>query len=193
MEGAPVCVPADSPFRRVEAVRGDITTEQVGRDRQRGQLLAAGRRWRRRRDPPGRRTRLLAACREVRPDAYPDGLPVGDAVATTGADLPARMGDPHGRPQLAPRPARPGPAAPLLHPVAGRGGGGRGSVRGLPRRQRRRLRMGAGRRGRHRRRRRAPDRATATASSWSGSSCSARRSCDEFSRALTVHQADPAG
>ncbi len=33
---------------------------------------------------------LLAACRAVRRDAYPDGLPVGEAVATEGADLPAR-------------------------------------------------------------------------------------------------------
>ncbi len=80
---------ADSPSRRVEAVRGDITTERVdaivnaanssllGGGGVDGAIhLAAG-------------PRLLAACREVR-EAYPDGLPVGDAVATTGADLPAR-------------------------------------------------------------------------------------------------------
>ncbi|QAY69587.1 O-acetyl-ADP-ribose deacetylase [Xylanimonas protaetiae] len=34
--------------------------------------------------------RLLEACRRVRRTAYPDGLPVGDAVATPGFDLPAR-------------------------------------------------------------------------------------------------------
>ena len=81
---------ADAPSRRVEAVRGDITTEQVDAivNAANSSLLggggvdgaihrAAG---------PG----LLAACREVRQDAYPDGLPVGDAVATTGADLAAR-------------------------------------------------------------------------------------------------------
>ena len=33
---------------------------------------------------------LLAACRELRATALPDGLPVGDAVATPGFDLPAR-------------------------------------------------------------------------------------------------------
>jgi O-acetyl-ADP-ribose deacetylase (regulator of RNase III) len=33
---------------------------------------------------------LLTACREVRRDAYPDGLPVGEAVATAGANLTAR-------------------------------------------------------------------------------------------------------
>lgn len=32
---------------------------------------------------------LLEACRGVRIDAYPDGLPVGHAVATTAGDLPA--------------------------------------------------------------------------------------------------------
>jgi O-acetyl-ADP-ribose deacetylase (regulator of RNase III) len=33
---------------------------------------------------------ILAACREVRRTAYPDGLPTGEAVATTAGDLPAR-------------------------------------------------------------------------------------------------------
>ena len=33
---------------------------------------------------------LLAACREVRRTAYPEGLPVGAAVATPAGDLPAR-------------------------------------------------------------------------------------------------------
>lgn len=33
---------------------------------------------------------ILAECRELRVDRYPDGLPAGQAVATTGGDLPAR-------------------------------------------------------------------------------------------------------
>ncbi len=33
---------------------------------------------------------LLAACREVRRTDWPDGLPVGEAVATRSGDLPAR-------------------------------------------------------------------------------------------------------
>lgn len=32
---------------------------------------------------------LLAACRQLRANTLPDGLPVGDAVATPGYDLPA--------------------------------------------------------------------------------------------------------
>ncbi|WP_125777753.1 O-acetyl-ADP-ribose deacetylase [Antribacter gilvus] len=34
--------------------------------------------------------RLLEACRRLRKTTYPDGLAVGDAVATPGFDLPAR-------------------------------------------------------------------------------------------------------
>ena len=33
---------------------------------------------------------ILAACREIRRTQYPDGLPTGKAVATTGGALPAR-------------------------------------------------------------------------------------------------------
>ncbi len=33
---------------------------------------------------------ILAACRELRASAYPDGLPTGQAVATTAGELPAR-------------------------------------------------------------------------------------------------------
>lgn len=33
---------------------------------------------------------ILAACRELRASRYPDGLPAGQAVATTGGELPAR-------------------------------------------------------------------------------------------------------
>jgi len=34
---------------------------------------------------------ILAACRAVRKDRYPDGLPPGEAVETTGGSLPARL------------------------------------------------------------------------------------------------------
>ena len=45
---------------------------------------------------------ILAECRELRATRYPDGLPVGEAVATTAGDLPARwvihtVGPIHGR------------------------------------------------------------------------------------------------
>ncbi len=33
---------------------------------------------------------ILAECQELRASRYPDGLPAGQAVATTGGDLPAR-------------------------------------------------------------------------------------------------------
>ncbi len=33
---------------------------------------------------------ILAACRELRATTYPDGLPAGDAVATTAGELPAK-------------------------------------------------------------------------------------------------------
>jgi O-acetyl-ADP-ribose deacetylase (regulator of RNase III) len=33
---------------------------------------------------------ILAACRELRRTRYPEGLPTGQAVATTAGDLPAR-------------------------------------------------------------------------------------------------------
>jgi len=75
---------------RVEAVQGDITEQAVdvvvnaanrsllGGGGVDGAIhTAAG---------PG----LLAACRELRASRYPDGLPVGHAVATDAFDLPAR-------------------------------------------------------------------------------------------------------
>lgn len=34
---------------------------------------------------------ILAACRELRRTRYPDGLPTGQAVITTGGNLPARF------------------------------------------------------------------------------------------------------
>ena len=33
---------------------------------------------------------ILAECRRIRAERYPDGLPTGQAVATTAGDLPAR-------------------------------------------------------------------------------------------------------
>jgi O-acetyl-ADP-ribose deacetylase (regulator of RNase III) len=33
---------------------------------------------------------IMAACKELRDTTFPDGLPVGEAVATTAGDLPAR-------------------------------------------------------------------------------------------------------
>lgn len=34
---------------------------------------------------------ILAECKRIRSDRYPDGLPAGDAVLTTGGNLPARF------------------------------------------------------------------------------------------------------
>ncbi len=33
---------------------------------------------------------ILEACKKIRKEQYPSGLPTGDAVATTGGDLPAK-------------------------------------------------------------------------------------------------------
>ena len=75
---------------RIEAVQGDITTQDVdvivnaanssllGGGGVDGAIHAAA------------GPELLAACRELRRTTLPDGLPVGDAVATPGFRLPAR-------------------------------------------------------------------------------------------------------
>ncbi len=75
---------------RIEAVQGDITTQDVdvvvnaanssllGGGGVDGAIHAAA------------GPELLAACRELRSTSHPDGLPPGDAVATPAFRLPAR-------------------------------------------------------------------------------------------------------
>jgi len=59
------------------------------RNRQRSQQLVAGWRRRRRRDSPSRGPEILAECQKLRQEKYPDGLPTGQAVATTAGRLKA--------------------------------------------------------------------------------------------------------
>jgi O-acetyl-ADP-ribose deacetylase (regulator of RNase III) len=80
----------DDHVASIEAVEGDITTEPVDAivNAANSSLLGGG-------GVDGAIHRaagpaLLAECREVRHTAYPDGLPVGEAVATGAGDLPAR-------------------------------------------------------------------------------------------------------
>ena len=75
---------------RIEAVAGDITTQQVDAivNAANSSLLGGGGV-----DGAIHRAagpRLLQACRELRRGELPAGLPVGQAVATPGFDLPAR-------------------------------------------------------------------------------------------------------
>lgn len=75
---------------RIEAVRGDVTTQQVDAivNAANSSLLGGG-------GVDGAihaaaGPALLAECRELRRTRLPDGLPVGDAVATGAGELPAR-------------------------------------------------------------------------------------------------------
>jgi O-acetyl-ADP-ribose deacetylase (regulator of RNase III) len=75
---------------RVECVRGDITQQEVDAvvNAANSSLLGGGGvdgAIHRRGGPD-----VLAACRELRRTSHPDGLPTGQAVATTAGDLPAR-------------------------------------------------------------------------------------------------------
>ncbi|GAA1856189.1 O-acetyl-ADP-ribose deacetylase [Pseudonocardia ailaonensis] len=75
---------------RIELVRGDITEQEVDAivNAANSGLLGGG-------GVDGAIHRaggpaILAECRELRRTRYPDGLPTGQAVATTAGDLPAR-------------------------------------------------------------------------------------------------------
>lgn len=75
---------------RVELVEGDITRQEVDAivNAANSSLLGGG-------GVDGAIHRaggpaILAACRQVRATRHPDGLPAGEAVATTAGDLPAR-------------------------------------------------------------------------------------------------------
>ena len=75
---------------RLVLLRGDITQQEVDAvvNAANGSLLGGGGvdgAIHRRGGPA-----ILEACREVRRTTWPDGLPTGEAVATTGGDLPAR-------------------------------------------------------------------------------------------------------
>jgi O-acetyl-ADP-ribose deacetylase (regulator of RNase III) len=75
---------------RVEAVQGDITEQAVDAivNAANSTLLGGGGvdgAIHRRGGPA-----ILEECRAVRAEQHPDGLPTGEAVATTAGDLPAR-------------------------------------------------------------------------------------------------------
>lgn len=74
----------------IELVRGDITTQQVDAvvNAANSSLMGGGGvdgAIHRRGGPE-----ILEACRRIRETQWPDGLPTGEAVATTGGRLPAQ-------------------------------------------------------------------------------------------------------
>jgi len=78
------------PMPTITLVRGDITAQEVDAvvNAANASLLGGGGvdgAIHRRGGPA-----ILAACREIRETDWPDGLPIGEAVATIGGDLPAR-------------------------------------------------------------------------------------------------------
>src|SRR2546421_5371597 len=75
---------------RIELIRGDVTDQAVDAivNAANGSLLGGGGvdgAVHRRGGPA-----ILAECRTIRADRYPDGLPIGEAVATTAGNLPAQ-------------------------------------------------------------------------------------------------------
>jgi O-acetyl-ADP-ribose deacetylase len=82
--------PYDTEMPRIELIEGDITTQEVD-----AIVNAANRSLMggggvdgaiHRRGGPA----ILEACREIRRTSHPDGLPTGEAVATTAGELSAR-------------------------------------------------------------------------------------------------------